>query len=137
MRVSWRQDASGQARPQSRDWPFEGKFVQFVLYKENRDTLDALTALGRVLGEGRAVSDETAVVEAWRGRGIAAELHRALVERLRAIGVRVLEGETSAERIAELAFFRRQGFRVTGAWFAFGVEGYADGETIFRTEKRL
>lgn len=94
-------------------------------------------ATARVLGDGRAVSDETAVVAAWRGRGIAAALLEALVVRLRAIGVRVLEGETSGERLGELAFFRRQGFRVTGAWFAFGVEGYAEGETIFRTEKRL
>lgn len=94
-------------------------------------------ATARILAGGRAVSDETAVVAAWRGRGIASALLDALVERLRGAGVRVLEGETSGARLGELAFFRQHGFRVTGAWFAFGVEGYAEGEMILRTEKRL
>lgn len=94
-------------------------------------------ATGRILGGGRAASDETAVVAGWRGRGIAAALLDALANRMRQRGACVLEGETSSARLGELAFFQRQGFRVTGVWFAFGVEGFADGETIFRTEKRL
>lgn len=94
-------------------------------------------ATARILAGGRAVSEETAVAAAWRGRGIGAALLDALVAHLRAIGLRVVEGETSGGKLGELAFFRHHGFRVTGAWFAFGVEGYAEGETIFRTEKRL
>jgi len=94
-------------------------------------------ATARILSDGRAVSDETVVHASWRGRRVAAAMIQALADRLRSRGIRVLEGESSSQKLPELAFFQRQGFRVIGEWVANGVEGYADGERIFRTAKCL
>ena len=115
------------------------------LTQPNVRVVAALDREGRVIGAttarrltgARAVSDETAVKIAWRGQRVAETLMLEMVRLLREDGVQVLEGETSSQRIGELRFFRRIGFRVTGASFAFGVEGYAEGETLFRTEMPL
>ena len=103
---------------------------------DDRDRIVGVATARRLSGD-RAVSDETAVHPRWRGCGIAEAMFRELTRILRADGVRVLEGETSSERVRELRFFQRFGFRVTGATFAFGVEGYTDGTALFRTEAPL
>lgn len=110
--------------------------VRVVAAIDGEGAIVGVTTARRLAGD-RAVSDETVVDERFRGRRIAEAMLLEMARLLREDGVRVLEGETSSERVGELRFFRRLGFRVTGATFAFGVEGYTDGEALFRTEMPL
>lgn len=110
--------------------------VRVVAALDRDGNVVGVTTARRLEGD-RASSDETAVDARWRGRRVAEALLVEMARLLKDDGVRVLEGETSSQRVGELRFFRRLGFRVTGAWFAFGVEGYEEGETLFRTEMPL
>lgn len=110
--------------------------VRVVAALDRDGNVVGVTTARRLDGD-RASSDETAVDSRWRGRRVAEALLVEMARLLKDDGVRVLEGETSSQRVDELRFFRRLGFRVTGASFAFGVEGCEEGETLFRTEMPL
>lgn len=90
-------------------------------------------ATATLLGGNRATSDDTVVSREARGRGVGTALIRALVDALRAAGIREVHGQTSERKMDQLGFFLERGFRVAGMERARDMPWFRDGDLVFRT----
>lgn len=77
---------------------------------------DAIVGEGRVVALGDSGRGEfaIAVADAWRRRGLGADLLGAVIAAARRLGLAAIEGEILRTNAPMLAFMRRAGFRLRG-----------------------
>lgn len=124
-------DVAPDQKALARELAGKGRIALIAVDEPGGDILGVTTA---TLLEGRrATSDDTVVSREARGRGVGAALMRALVDALRAAGIREVHGQTSERKMDQLGFFLGRGFRVAGMERARGMPWFRDGDLVFRT----